>query len=144
MAKTRLDVALVERGLAETRAAAQRLVMAGFVFSGERRLDKAGHAIAADAPIEVRVGLTADRAHAIVAVRDHGPGVPPGERGRLFQKFARLSTAGGTRGSGLGLYICRGIVEDHHGTLEARWPAGGGSEFSFTLPSLTQELMGRG
>ena len=39
MAKTRLDVALVERGLAETRAAAQRLVMAGLVFSGERRLD---------------------------------------------------------------------------------------------------------
>ena len=52
--RTRLDVALVERGLAETRAAAQRLVMAGLVFSGERRLDKAGHAIAADTPIEVR------------------------------------------------------------------------------------------
>ena len=44
MAKTRLDVALVERGLAETRAAAQRLVMAGLVFSGERRLDKPGTA----------------------------------------------------------------------------------------------------
>ena len=54
MAKTRLDVALVERGLAETRAAAQRLVMAGLVFSGERRLDKPGQAIAADAPLEVR------------------------------------------------------------------------------------------
>jgi 23S rRNA (cytidine1920-2'-O)/16S rRNA (cytidine1409-2'-O)-methyltransferase len=54
MAKTRLDVALVDRGLAETRAAAQRLVMAGLVFSGERRLDKPGHAIAQDATIEVR------------------------------------------------------------------------------------------
>jgi 23S rRNA (cytidine1920-2'-O)/16S rRNA (cytidine1409-2'-O)-methyltransferase len=54
MAKTRLDVALVERGLAETRGAAQRLVMAGLVFSGERRLDKPGHGIADDAPIEVR------------------------------------------------------------------------------------------
>ena len=54
MAKTRLDVAVVERGLAETRAAAQRLIMAGLVFSGERRLDKPGHAIAADMPIEVR------------------------------------------------------------------------------------------
>jgi 23S rRNA (cytidine1920-2'-O)/16S rRNA (cytidine1409-2'-O)-methyltransferase len=53
-AKIRLDMALVERGLAETRAAAQRLVMAGLVFSGERRLDKAGQAIAADTPIEVR------------------------------------------------------------------------------------------
>ena len=53
-AKTRVDVALVERGLAETRAAAQRLVMAGLVFSGDKRLDKAGQAIASEAPIEVR------------------------------------------------------------------------------------------
>jgi 23S rRNA (cytidine1920-2'-O)/16S rRNA (cytidine1409-2'-O)-methyltransferase len=54
VAKTRLDVALVERGLAETRAAAQRLVMAGLVFSGERRLDKAGQAVAGETPLEVR------------------------------------------------------------------------------------------
>ena len=54
MAKLRLDVALVERGLAETRAAAQRLVMAGLVFSGERRLDKAGQPVAEDTPLEVR------------------------------------------------------------------------------------------
>lgn len=54
MAKTRLDVTLVERGLAETRAAAQRLVMAGLVFSNDKRLDKAGHGIDSDTPIEVR------------------------------------------------------------------------------------------
>lgn len=53
-AKTRLDVALVERGLAETRAAAQRLVMAGLVFSGERRLEKAGQSIGPDTALEVR------------------------------------------------------------------------------------------
>src|SRR5438093_10061517 len=52
--KNRLDQALVERGLAPTRAAAQRLVMAGLVFSGDRRLDKPGHAIAEDAALEVR------------------------------------------------------------------------------------------
>ncbi|MBS0520165.1 MAG: TlyA family RNA methyltransferase [Proteobacteria bacterium] len=54
MAKTRLDVALVERGLAETRAAAQRLVMAGLVFSNDKRLDKAGYGVTADMPLEVR------------------------------------------------------------------------------------------
>jgi 23S rRNA (cytidine1920-2'-O)/16S rRNA (cytidine1409-2'-O)-methyltransferase len=53
-AKTRLDVALVERGLADTRAAAQRLVMAGLVFSGERRLEKAGQTVAAETALEVR------------------------------------------------------------------------------------------
>jgi 23S rRNA (cytidine1920-2'-O)/16S rRNA (cytidine1409-2'-O)-methyltransferase len=53
-AKRRLDALLVERGLAETRAKAQALVMAGAVWSGERRLDKPGVAIAADAPLELR------------------------------------------------------------------------------------------
>src|SRR5512143_2267536 len=52
--RTRLDVALVERGLAETRAAAQRLVMAGLVFSNDRRLEKAGQTLAADTQLEVR------------------------------------------------------------------------------------------
>ena len=53
-AKTRLDIALVERGLAETRAAAQRLVMAGLVFSGEKQLEKAGQTVAAETALEVR------------------------------------------------------------------------------------------
>jgi 23S rRNA (cytidine1920-2'-O)/16S rRNA (cytidine1409-2'-O)-methyltransferase len=54
MAKKRLDVVLVERGLAETRAAAQRLVMAGLVFSNDRRLDKAGQMVADDVTLDVR------------------------------------------------------------------------------------------
>ncbi len=54
MAKTRLDVALVERGLVETCAAAQRLVMAGLVFSNERRLEKAGRVSPPTPPLEVR------------------------------------------------------------------------------------------
>lgn len=53
-AKQRLDVALVDRGLVESRAKAQALIMAGQVFSGERRLDKPGLTIAADAPLELR------------------------------------------------------------------------------------------
>ncbi len=52
--KRRLDVALVERGLVESRAKAQALILAGKVFSGERRLDKAGADVADDAPLEVR------------------------------------------------------------------------------------------
>jgi 23S rRNA (cytidine1920-2'-O)/16S rRNA (cytidine1409-2'-O)-methyltransferase len=53
-AKTRADVALVDRGLAETRARAQALIMAGVVFSGESRVAKAGQQIAKDTPLEVR------------------------------------------------------------------------------------------
>ena len=54
MTKRRLDVALVERGLVESRARAQALVIAGRVFSGERRLDKPGLAVADDQPLELR------------------------------------------------------------------------------------------
>jgi 23S rRNA (cytidine1920-2'-O)/16S rRNA (cytidine1409-2'-O)-methyltransferase len=54
MSKRRLDVALVERGLVESRARAQALIIAGRVFSGERRLDKAGIAVADDQPLELR------------------------------------------------------------------------------------------
>jgi len=53
-AKQRLDTLLVERGLAESRAKAQALVLAGAVWSGERRLDKPGATIAADQPLELR------------------------------------------------------------------------------------------
>jgi len=52
--KRRLDQLLVERGLAPTRAKAQALILAGTVFSGERRLDKPGAAVAVDALLEVR------------------------------------------------------------------------------------------
>ena len=82
----------------------------------------------------IEIGLEREEGRAVVAVRDHGPGVPAEEREQLFQKFARLSTAGGTRGSGLGLFISRGIVQDHGGELWAEWPDGGGSVFRFTIP----------
>ena len=52
--KARADQLLVDRGLAESRARAQALILAGLVFSGERKVDKAGQALAADAPLEVR------------------------------------------------------------------------------------------
>ena len=54
MPKFRADQLLVDRGLAESRARAQALILAGLVFSGERKIDKAGQALAGDAPLSVR------------------------------------------------------------------------------------------
>lgn len=81
------------------------------------------------------VSLTADekRGRATVEVRDRGAAIPPTERRRLFKKFARLSTADGTRGSGLGLYISKAIVDDHGGDMAYR-RAGTENTFAFTLP----------
>ncbi len=54
MAKKRLDVLLTERGMVESRQKAQALIMAGVVFSGDRRLDKPGLTLAEDTPLEIR------------------------------------------------------------------------------------------
>lgn len=77
----------------------------------------------------VEVSLSREGGSARVSVRDRGPGIPEPERPRLFGRFTRLSTADGTPGSGLGLYICRAIVEDHRGEIGYRDGA-----FTFALP----------
>ena len=69
-----------------------------------------------------------------LSVRDHGPGVPPGDRKRVFDKFYRGSNASGLPGSGLGLYMARSIVEVHGGVLDLISPPGGGAEFRIWLP----------
>ena len=70
------------------------------------------------------------------AVRDEGPGIPEGERDRLFKDFSRLSVkpTGGEKCTGLGLAICRKIVEAHHGTIVAENLPARGCEFRVTLP----------
>lgn len=73
---------------------------------------------------------------AILAVRDQGPGIPEAERDKLFQDFSRLSVqpTGGENSTGLGLAICRKIVEAHRGAIVAENLPGGGCEFRVTLP----------
>lgn len=70
------------------------------------------------------------------SVRDEGPGIPAEERDRLFKDFGRLSAkpTGGEKSTGLGLAICRKIVEAHRGTIEAHNLPTHGCEFRVTLP----------
>jgi two-component system sensor histidine kinase KdpD len=70
----------------------------------------------------------------VVDVADRGPGFPPGEEGRLFDKFYRVPGAAVAGGVGLGLTICRGVVTAHGGRIWAENRAGGGAAFHFTLP----------
>jgi two-component system sensor histidine kinase KdpD len=65
---------------------------------------------------------------------DDGPGVPAGELPLLFDTFFRGSGSGKSQGCGLGLSICRGIVEAHGGTIEADKAAGGGLALDLRLP----------
>ena len=70
----------------------------------------------------------------LVEVADRGPGFSPGEEERIFDKFYRGQTAD-SRGVGLGLAICRAIVEAHGGKIWAGNRPGGGAVFRFTLPA---------
>jgi len=69
-----------------------------------------------------------------VSVSDNGPGLPVGREEAVFQKFTRGDRESATPGVGLGLAICRAIVEAHHGKIVGTNRVGGGVTFSFTLP----------
>ena len=72
-----------------------------------------------------------------VTVIDRGIGIARENQGRVFEKFHTLPSSGGTgqtKGTGLGLTICRKIVEAHGGTIWVESDAGRGSIFHFTLP----------
>jgi signal transduction histidine kinase len=86
--------------------------------------------------IRVALEVDADTRSQILRVRDQGPGIPEHERDRLFTDFGRLSNrpTGGEQSVGLGLAICRKIVESHRGTIEAENHPDGGCEFRVTLP----------
>jgi len=71
----------------------------------------------------------------IVTVRDNGQGVPPEHLSRIFDRFYQAEPrTTGRRGSGLGLFICKAIVEQHGGRMWVESTPGAGTEFRFTLP----------
>jgi signal transduction histidine kinase len=74
--------------------------------------------------------------HIVVEVVDHGLGIPPEQIGKLFQKFARVRSEDHLKvsGTGLGLYICRLIVEGHGGQIWVESEPGKGSTFAMSLP----------
>ena len=72
-----------------------------------------------------------------IAVRDHGIGIPPEKRPRIFERYYQAHAEGHLGGMGLGLYISRQIVELHGGTIEAEFPDDGGTRFLVRLPTLS-------
>jgi two-component system sensor histidine kinase KdpD len=81
----------------------------------------------------IELSASVEGREVIVEVADRGPGLPPGEEGRIFDKFYRAKPAR-EGGVGLGLTICRGIVEAHGGRIWAENRGGGGARFRFAIP----------
>ncbi len=91
--------------------------------------------------IEIGVGVDTDNRLAVISVIDHGEGVPPQIREKIFQRFWRADTSRTrvTGGSGLGLAIVSGIVEAHQGSVEVVDTPGGGATFRVQLPLHTEQ-----
>ena len=77
----------------------------------------------------------------VVSVRDHGQGIPAEELDKLFKPFGKTTvrSTAGEKSTGLGLAICRKIVEGHGGRIWAESEVGKGSTFSFSLPAASDE-----
>jgi len=85
-----------------------------------------------DKPIEIYADMDKDKV--IVSIEDHGPGIVDDEVNKLFEKFYRGRMLTTKRGLGLGLAICRIIIEAHGGNIWAENREGGGAAFKFSLP----------
>src|SRR5438552_3808045 len=81
----------------------------------------------------IRIAATASDERITVEIADRGPGLPRGEEERVFEKFHRGGVTS-ERGAGLGLAICKGIVQAHGGRVWAHNLPEGGTAFFFTLP----------
>ena len=82
----------------------------------------------------VIVRVRRHRGEAVVSVADEGPGVPLEDRGRIFEPYVRVGDPTRVRGTGIGLYASRRIVEAHGGRIWLEPRDGDGATFSFTLP----------
>jgi signal transduction histidine kinase len=89
-----------------------------------------------DKPItRITVSCKTEELHHTISVEDNGAGIDPRHTHQLFQPFKRLNP-GLTRGSGLGLALCRKIIENHQGRIWVESRLGHGTKVSFSLPTL--------
>lgn len=83
---------------------------------------------------KIEIGLMKEDDHAVLRVRDHGPGIAPEHHDRIFQRFERAISVNEVSGLGLGLFISREIVERHGGKLTLESSPGNGAAFFIRLP----------
>ena len=80
------------------------------------------------------MGLSADQSYYLISVEDNGVGFEQQYAGKIFEMFQRLESKQDTKGSGIGLTICKRIVQNHKGAIKAIGKQGEGARFEIYLP----------
>jgi two-component system sensor histidine kinase KdpD len=135
----RLRKRLAGRALNVNLSAAPALVSLDAVLIGQvltNLLDNALKYTPAGTPIDIDAESAQDAVR--VCIGDRGPGLAPGDEQRVFEKFYRASAESGPGGVGLGLTICKAVVEAHGGRIWAQNRPVGGAQFCFELPQPAQ------
>jgi signal transduction histidine kinase len=82
----------------------------------------------------IKISVQKDRKMVVTGVSDQGIGISPEDRGKLFELFERLDSGSRSQGLGLGLVVCKRLVEAQGGQISVESEPGKGSTFYFTLP----------
>jgi two-component system sensor histidine kinase KdpD len=139
-ALTRVDVQLVGRPVQTHLPADLPLVPLDAALIEQVLVNLLENAVKYTPPASsIEISAHASNNEIIVAVADRGPGLTPGDEERIFEKFyrarnGRAEATAAERGVGLGLTICRGIIDAHGGRIWAENRADGGAVFRFALP----------
>ena len=126
-----LDFQAEGRPYAVVNPAQIQQVMMNLVINARQAMPKGG-------VVKVRVGLDPTGRAADLSVADNGVGIAPADLRRIFEPFFTTKTgpdSSGLGGTGLGLAVCRDIVEAHHGRLRAESRVGQGTTFTLRLPA---------
>ncbi len=144
----RCDLVAMARGVVEaqqSRTAQHRIVLDSETdgLPGEWDCDRLGQVLSnlvrnainySPEGGEIRVAISTVDGRARVSVTDQGVGIAPQDLPRLFKPYGRLERTRKIKGTGLGLFITKAIVEAHRGSIQVRSHLGKGTTFTFTLP----------
>jgi signal transduction histidine kinase len=129
--KVRLEVQLMDRPFAKVNPAQIQQVLINLLINARQAMPAGG-------VVRLRLALDPSGRMVELSVVDHGQGIAPEHLRRIFEPFFSTKTgpdSSGVGGAGLGLAVCRDIIEAHHGRLRAESRQGKGSTFTLLLPA---------
>ncbi len=131
----RLENNLTQRHININMAHSQTLIFVDAVLLQQvliNLLENADKYSATDLPIDISLGV--ETGNLLISVADRGPGIPSALQEKIFAKFYQVHAESAQSGVGLGLSICRAIVEAHQGSIAVENRCGGGAVFKLRLP----------